>query len=356
MADQQSSGGVDYGSPESGGPRIPLRLREGGGPTRIPPSGPPRLLDQARAIARARHLSLRTERTYVNWIRRFILFNGKRHPLELGEAEVSRFLTSLAVEGRVSASTQNQALAAILFLYRDVLGRDLDWLEGVVRAKRPVRLPVVLTREEVQAVLRNLHGTLWLQASLLYGAGLRLMECARLRVKDIDFTRGQITVRQGKGGKDRVTILPDKVRAPLAEHLERVRRVHQGDLGKGLGRVELPHALVKKYPGADREWGWQWVFPATRFYVDNATGQVRRHHLHESVLQRAVRDAVRKAGISQPASCHTLRHSFATHLLEAGQDIRTIQELLGHTDVSTTMIYTHVLNRGGLGVRSPLDR
>jgi integron integrase len=356
MADQPSSRGVDYGSPEWGGPRIPLRLREGGGSTRIPPSGPPRLLDRARFVARARHLSLRTEGAYVNWIRRFILFNGKRHPLELGEAEVTRFLTSLAVDGRVTASTQNQALAAILFLYRDVLNRDLDWLQGVVRAKRPVKLPVVLTREEVQAVLGNLHGTLWLQASLLYGAGLRLMECARLRVKDIDFARGQITVRQGKGGKDRVTILPDKVRAPLAEHLERVRRLHQEDLGKGLGRVELPHALAKKYPNADREWGWQWLFPATRFYVDDATGLARRHHLHESVLQRAVKVAVRKARITQPASCHTLRHSFATHLLEAGQDIRTIQELLGHTDVSTTLIYTHVLNRGGLGVRSPLDR
>ena len=321
-----------------------------------PVKPPPRLLDRAHAVARARHLSVRTEKTYIRWIRRFIFFHGKRHPLELEAPAVSSYLSHLAADRHVTASTQNQALAAILFLYRDVLERDLEWLEGVVRARGAVRVPVVLTREEVQRVLDRLRGTLWIQASLLYGSGLRLMECARLRIKDLDFARGQITVRDGKGGKDRVTMLPDKVRGPLQQHIERVRRLHTRDLARGLGRVELPYALARKYPNADRSWGWQWVFPATRFYVDQETGQPRRHHLHESVLQRAVKDAVRDAGIAVPATCHTLRHSFATHLLESGQDIRTIQELLGHTDVSTTMIYTHVLNRGPMGVRSPLDR
>jgi integron integrase len=315
----------------------------------------PRLLDQVHAAIRARHLSVRTEQAYVGWIRRFILFSGKRHPRDMGEPEVTKFLSHLAVQGRVSASTQNQALAAILFLYRDVLGQDLDWLDDIVRAKHTTRLPVVLTQEQVQAVLSNLHGVVWIQASLLYGAGLRLMECARLRVKDIDFDRRRITVREGKGGKDRVTVLPDKVATVLGQHLERVRRLHQRDLELGLGRLEMPYALARKYPNADRGWGWQWVFPASRFYVDLETGRPRRHHLHESVLQRSVKDAVRRAGIPVPATCHTFRHSFATHLLEAGHDIRTIQELLGHTDVATTMIYTHVLNRGGLGARSPFD-
>ncbi len=321
-------------------------------------SGPrtPRLLDQVHAAIRTRHLSFRTEQAYVGWIRRYIVFSGKRHPRDMGEAEVTKFLSHLAVQGRVSASTQNQALAAILFLYRDVLGQDLDWLDDIVRAKHTIRLPVVLTREQVQAILSNMRGVVWIQASLLYGAGLRLMECARLRVKDIDFDRRRITVREGKGGKDRVTVLPDKAATVLGQHLERVRRLHQRDLELGLGSVEMPNALARKYPNADREWGWQWVFPASRFYVDPDTGRPRRHHLHESVVQRAVKDAVRRAGIPLPATCHTLRHSFATHLLEAGHDIRTIQELLGHSDVTTTMIYTHVLNRGGLGVRSPLDR
>ncbi len=316
----------------------------------------PRLLDQVHAAIRSRHLSFRTEKAYVGWIRRFIFFSGKRHPRNMGEPEVTTFLSHLAVQGRVSASTQNQALAAILFLYRNVLGQDLDWLDDIVRAKHAVRLPVVLTREQVQAVLSNMRGVAWIQASLLYGAGLRLMECARLRVKDIDFNQRRITVREGKGGKDRVTVLPDKVVTALRQHLERVRSLHQRDLELGLGRVELPNALARKYPNADREWGWQWVFPASRPYVDPKTGRPRRHHLHESVLQRAVKEAVRRAATPVPATCHTFRHSFATHLLEAGHDIRTIQELLGHSDETTTMIYTHVLNRGGLGVRSPLDR
>jgi integron integrase len=316
----------------------------------------PRLLDQVRAAIRQRHFSPRTEQAYVGWIRRYVLFHDKRHPAEMGEQEVARFLSSLATAGRVSASTQNQALSALLFLYGEVLGRRLDWLQNVARAKRPIRLPVVLTRQEVESILERLTGVPWLMASLLYGAGLRLMECARLRVKDIDFERNEITVRDGKGRKDRVTLLPQSLRGPLQEHLRRVRALHQKDLARGRGRVALPGALTLKYPNADREWGWQWVFPATRFYYDRLTGLRHRHHLHESVLQRAVKDAARLAGLAKPASCHTLRHSFATHLLEGGYDIRTIQELLGHSDVSTTMIYTHVLNRGGRGVRSPLDQ
>ena len=323
----------------------------------VSPGAPnPRLLDLVRQAIRSRHLSPRTEQAYVAWIRRFILFHGKRHPAGMGGAEVTRFLSSLATENRVSASTQNQALSALLFLYQEVLHHRLDWLQDIARARKPVRLPVVLTREEVEAILRHLHGTPWLMAALLYGAGLRLMECARLRVKDVDLARNEIMVRDGKGRKDRVTVLPEKVRDPLREHLDRVREQHGRDLARGRGSVQLPDALSSKYPSAPREWGWQWIFPATRFYLDNATGLLRRHHLHESVLQRAVKDAVRAAGIAKPASCHTLRHSFATHLLEGGYDIRTIQELLGHSDVSTTMIYTHVLNRGGRGVKSPMDQ
>ena len=269
---------------------------------------------------------------------------------------MTRFLTHLAVDGKVSASTQNQALSALLFLYRDVMGEELSWLDDVVRARRPARLPVVLTRAEVAAVLGRLGGVSWLMASLLYGAGLRLLECARLRVKDIDLDRREIVVRDGKGGKDRVTLLPASLQDSLVSHLERVCNQHQSDLAQGMGSVELPTAIERKYPRAPWEWGWQWVFPATRLYRDLATGRRRRHHLHETVLQRALKDAVRAAGLAKPASCHTLRHSFATHLLEDGYDIRTIQEILGHRDVSTTMIYTHVLNRGGRGVRSPLDR
>ena len=315
-----------------------------------------RLLDRVREAIRTRHYSRRTEEAYLLWIKRLIFFHGKRHPSELGEEEITAFLSSLAVQRRVSASTQSQALSAILFLYKAVLKVDLVWLEGVVRAKRPQRLPVVLTREEVRAVLGRMSGTPCLMATLLYGAGLRLMECARLRVKDIDFGANQIVIREGKGDKDRRTMLPARVKEPLRSHLEMVKVKHQGDLDHEAGWVELPGRLGLKYPNAGREWGWQWVFPATRHYVEPETGQRRRHHMHESVLQRAVREAVLKAGIAKPASCHTFRHSFATHLLEDGHDIRTVQELLGHRDVTTTMIYTHVLNRGGLGVLSPIDR
>ena len=319
-------------------------------------SQPPRLLDQVRAAVRVRGYSRRTEKAYIAWVRRFVRFHGTRHPRELGEAEVTRFLTYLAVDRKVAASTQNQALSALLFLYRNVLGQELSWLDELVRARRPARLPVVLTRAEVAAVLGHLEGVPRLMASLLYGAGLRLLECARLRVKDVDLERREIIVRDGKRGKDRVTLLPEALQDPLRNHLERVQRQHQGDLGRGMGSVELPTAIERKYPRAPWEWGWQWVFPATRPYRDPVTRRRRRHHLHETVLQRAVKDAVRAAGVVKPASCHTLRHSFATHLLEDGYDIRTIQEILGHRDVTTTMIYTHVLNRGGRGVRSPLDR
>jgi len=319
-------------------------------------AGQPKLLDRVRAAIRARHYSRRTEETYVLWIRRFILFHGKRHPDEMGEAEVTRFLSSLALAGRVSASTQNQALSAILFLYQAVLGRELEWLDGVVRAKGAPRLPVVLGREEVRAVLGGLHGSCWLMAGLLYGAGLRLLECARLRVKDVDFARNEIVVREGKGGRDRRTMLPAGLKTHLQSHLEAVRRQHEEDLSRDAGWVELPGALDRKYPNAGREWAWQWVFPATRFYVEPNTRQRRRHHLHESVLHRAVKIAVMRSGVAKPASCHTFRHSFATHLLEDGYDIRTVQELLGHRDVRTTMVYTHVLNRGGPGVLSPVDR
>jgi len=313
------------------------------------------LLDQVRHAIRARHYSRRTEKAYVGWVRRFVLFHGKRHPAELGGPEVTAFLSHLAVERRVSASTQNQALSALLFLYREVLRQDLPWLDGVVRAKRPVRLPVVLTRQEVRAVLGELTGLPWLMSSLLYGAGLRVLECCRLRVKDLDVTRGELTVRDGKGRKDRITMLPGTVKGPLIAQLERVRGQHGRDLRAGAGIVALPFALARKYPGAGRQLAWQWVFPATRLHRDRETGQLRRHHLHESVPQRAFKEAVRRAGLAKHATCHSLRHSFATHLLEDGYDIRTIQELLGHRDVSTTMIYTHVLNRGGRGVRSPLD-
>ncbi|MGH7587581.1 MAG: integron integrase [Gemmatimonadota bacterium] len=316
----------------------------------------PRLIDQVRAAIRVHGYSRRTEKAYVGWIRRYVRFHRMRHPTQLGEAEVSAFLSHLAVERKVSASTQNQALSAILFLYRKVLKIELGWLDDLVHARRPARLPVVLTRSEVASILECLHGTPLLLASLLYGAGLRVLECTRLRVKDIDLDRREILVRDGKGRKDRVTLLPDSLHTPLQEHLERVRRQHQSDLSRGRGSVELPTALERKYPRAPWQWGWQWVFPATRFYRDPTTGRRRRHHLHESVLQKAVRMAVQAAGVSKPATCHTLRHSFATHLLENGYDIRTIQELLGHRDVRTTMIYTHVLNRGGRGVRSPLDR
>ena len=323
-----------------------------------PPSSsrPVRLLDQVRAAIRMRHFSRRTERAYVAWIRRFILFNGKRHPLQMGEIEVTRFLSFLAVKNNVSPSTQNQALCALLFLYREVLDREMDWLDEIVRAKRPRRLPVVMSREEVASVLHKMDGVDRLMAALMYGSGLRVEECASLRVKDVDFELNQTMVRNGKGEKDRVTLLPASLKTALARHLESVREQHRRDIAAGGGWVALPDALAKKYPNSWREWGWQWVFPARRMYFDRESRQRRRHHRHESAVQRAVRFAVRLSGIAKPASCHTFRHSFATHLLEDGYDIRTVQELLGHKDVSTTMIYTHVLNRGGRGVRSPADR
>jgi integron integrase len=319
------------------------------------PSPPPCLFDRVRLSIRARHYSRRTEKAYLAWIRRYILFHNKRHPNRLGAAEVTGYLSHLASTRRVSASTQNQAFSALVFLYREVLGRELAGLEEAARAKRPVRLPLVLAREEIQSVLRQLRGVPWLMCALMYGAGLRLLECCRLRVKDVDLLRHEITVHDGKGRKDRLTVLPARLCEPLRVHLERVARQHLADLEGHAGYVALPDALERKFPNANREWAWQWVFPAHRMHLDPASGQRRRHHLHESVLQRAFAAAVRAAGLSRPASCHTLRHSFATHLLETGYDIRTIQELLGHSDVSTTMIYTHVLNRGGHGVRSPLD-
>ena len=317
----------------------------------------PKLLDQVRAAIRARHYSRRTERAYVGWIRRFIVASGKRHPAILGATEITAFLTSLAVERRVSPSTQTQALSAILFLYREVLQLDLPWLDDVVRAKRPHHVPIVLSRSEVRAVLGRMTGVPAVMAGLLYGSGLRLLECCQLRIQDIDFARHEITVRAGKGARDRRTMLPAKVEADLTRHFEFVRAQHERDVRSGSGWVELPYALAKKYPNAARELTWQWVFPATRHYKDPETGQVRRHHFHESALQRAFHLAVRAAGIQKHATPHTLRHSFATHLLEDGHDIRTVQELLGHRDVTTTMIYTHVLQRpGGLGIRSPIDR
>lgn len=273
----------------------------------------------------------------------------------MAEPEIGRFLSNLATDGHVSASTQNQAFNALLFLYADVLGKKVGLIEGVVRAKRPQRLPVVLTKEEVKKVIDHMNGLPRLMAILLYGGGLRLMECCHLRIKDIDFSRNEIVIRAGKGDKDRHTMLPTAIKESLSRHIEAVRCQHQKDIEKGLGRVAMPNALERKYPNAGREWPWQWVFPAPHHYTDRVTGEKRRHHLHESVLQRAVRDAAVKASVSKPASCHTFRHSFATHLLEDGYDIRTVQELLGHRDVSTTMVYTHVLNRGGRGVRSPAD-
>lgn len=315
----------------------------------------PKLLDQLRDLLRTRHYSIRTETAYIAWVQRYIKFHGCRHPAELGAPELEAFLTHLAVKRDVAAATQNQAASAILFLYREVLGLRLPWLEGVTRAKRPQRLPVVLTPEEVAAVLDALEGTLALMGRLVYGSGLRLMECVRLRVKDVDFRRGEILVREAKGNKDRVTMLPQRLIEPLQHHLKRVKLLHEEDVMAGHGRVWLPHALAAKKPGAPLEWGWQYVFPSARLSVDPRSGVVRRHHVDEKALQRAIKRALAKAGIVKPATTHTLRHSFATHLLERGHDIRTIQELLGHADVSTTQIYTHVLNRGGLAVRSPLD-
>ena len=316
----------------------------------------PKLLDQVRGKIRLKHYSLRTEQAYTDWIRRYILHFGKQHPKELGAAEVEAFLTHLAVNGRVAASTQNQAKSALLFLYKEVLGIELPWLDNVEQARAPKRLPVVLNREEVQAVLSRLNGTHWIIASLLYGAGLRIMECVRLRVKDVDFPRKEILVRDGKGFKDRVTMLPQALVQPLQQHLQKVRQLHNDDLAKGDGAVYLPYALARKYPNADREWMWQYIFPAAKLSHDPREDVMRRHHVQDQSIQRAVKQAVRDAGLTKPATPHTFRHSFATHLLQGGYDIRTVQELLGHSDVSTTMIYTHVLNRGGKGVQSPLDQ
>jgi integron integrase len=303
-----------------------------------------------------RHYSPKTIRSYVGWVKRFMAFSGRRHPALLGQAEVALFLSSLAVEGEVSASTQNQALAALLFLYGDVLEQPLQTLVDLVHAKRPQRLPVVLTHAEVVLILSQLEGVWHLMASLLYGGGLRLTECVTLRVRDVDLAAGQLHIRRGKGAKDRVTLLPTSLREPLRQHLERRHVLHQRDLAEQIVSVQLPEALDRKYPNAQRDWAWQWIFPATRTYLVPATGTRHRHHLHETALQRAVHTAVQRANIGKAVSCHTFRHSFATQLLEAGYDIRTIQKLLGHADVRTTMIYTHVVNRGPLGVKSPLDQ
>jgi integron integrase len=320
-----------------------------------PTQPPPRLLDQVRDRIRFRHFSIRTEQAYLDWIKRFIRFHGKRHPASMGATEVELFLTDLAVVGKVSASTQNQAQSAILFLYKEVLRDELPWLDGVERAKKPIRLPVVLTREEVFALLRKLPDTHQLVGRLLYGTGMRILEAMRLRVKDVDFERRSIVVRDGKGGKDRITVLPASLIMPMRQQFRQAYALHQRDLAEGCGRVHLPHALARKYAGADQEWGWQYVFPASSRSRDPRSGIVRRHHVTDQAFQRAMKQAVRDAGLTKPATPHTLRHSFATHLLESGYDIRTVQELLGHADVSTTMIYTHVLNRGGRGVVSPLD-
>ena len=305
---------------------------------------PPKLLEQYRERLRVKHYSLRTEDAYLHWARRFIYFHGKRHPREMGGPEVEAFLSHLATEGRVASSTQNQALAALLFLYREVLQQELPWMDGMVRAKRPARVPVVLTEGEVRALLAQLDGT-----------GMRLLEGLRLRIKDVDFERREITVRDGKGGRDRRTMLSERLIEPLRTHLARVKGLHERDLAEGFGEVYLPYALARKYPRAGRSWPWQYVFPSGSRSTDPLDGVIRRHHLDEKVVQRAVSEAARKAGIAKPVSPHILRHSFATHLIEGGYDIRTVQELLGHKDVSTTMIYTHVLNKGGRGVKSPLD-
>ena len=312
-------------------------------------------MDQVREAIRVKHYSIRTERAYVDWIKRFILFHNKRHPRDMGNAEIETFLTHLAVNQNVAASTQNQALSALLFLYRVVLKQELDSTIDAVRAKKPKRLPTVLSKDEVHKVIGFLSGTHPLMVKVLYGSGLRLMECLRLRVKDLDFSQQQIIVRDGKGQKDRVTMLPESLVPLLQEHVRHVRHIHEEDLSKGYGSVYLPFALERKYPNASREWLWQYVFPASRLSTDPRTGAEHRHHVHESGLQKAVRKAAFKAGIDKRITCHTFRHCFATHLLEAGYDIRTLQELLGHKDVKTTMIYTHVLNKGPLAVRSPLD-
>lgn len=315
----------------------------------------PRLLDRMRDAIRLRNYSVRTEKSYLGWVRRYIRFHGLRHPADMGGVEVEAFLSHLVSQRDVAAATQQQALAAILFLYRDVLGVQLPWLDNVVRPKKPRRLPTVLNRDEVMRVLALMDGRHGLMARLLYGSGMRLMECLRLRVKDVDLQRREIMVREGKGNKDRVTVLPETLLAPLAAELQRAHALFELDQAQGRAGVFMPDALDRKYPAAGASWGWFWVFPADGHSVDPRTGVVRRHHMHEKSLQRALQNASRQAGVTRQVSVHTLRHSFATHLLDSGQDIRTIQQLLGHADVSTTMIYTHVLNRGAHGVRSPLD-
>ena len=315
----------------------------------------PKLLDRLREALRARHYSRRTEETYCQWVKRFIFFHNVRHPAEMAEPELNAFLTNLAVKEHVSASTQNLALSALLFLYRHVIGWEVGDLGEVIRALKPSRRPVVMTREEVKAVLNRLTGDKRLIASLMYGAGLRLMECLRLRVQDVEFSRNEITVRDGKGAKDRITMLPESLKEPLREHLQEVRKIHEKDLAAGWGRVQMPNALDRKYPHAPADWRWQWIFPQEKRWKNPHTGEQGRHHVDESLVQRAVQNAVAEAGLTKRASSHTFRHSFATHLLESGYDIRTIQELLGHNDVKTTMVYTHLLNRGPTGVRSPMD-
>ena len=317
---------------------------------------PPKLLDQVRHRIRVKHYSIRTEDAYADWAKRFILYHQKRHPKDMGVKEVEAFLTYLAVERKVSASTQNQAKSALLFLYKEVLNIDLPWLKEMVEAKAAKRLPVVLTPREVSALLAELNGTMWLVASLLYGTGMRLLESLRLRVKDIEFERREIIVREGKGNKDRVTMLPENLLLPLKDQLIKAKHLHDKDLATGSGAVYLPDALARKYPNANKAWGWQYAFPSPVRSVDPRSGVERRHHLYEQSVQKAVRIAAQRAQITKPVSPHVLRHSFATHLLQNGYDIRTIQELLGHKDVSTTMIYTHVLNKGGKAVVSPLDK
>lgn len=315
----------------------------------------PKLMVQLREALRSRHYSRRTEQTYCLWVRRFIYFHDLRHPAEMAEPEINAFLTHLALKKKVSASTQNQALCALLFLYRHVLECEIGHLGDVIRARKPKRLPVVMTREEVQVVLRRLSGDKWLVASLMYGAGLRLMESLRLRIQVIDFDRSEIMVRDGKGAKDRITMLPKSLKSPLSDHLRKVKVIHKQDLDAGWGRVQMPMALDRKYPNAPAEWRWQWVFPQEKRWKNVKTGEQGRHHMNESLIQKAMSRAVISAGLTKRATCHTFRHSFATHLLESGYDIRTVQELLGHKDVKTTMIYTHVLNRGPSGARSPID-
>lgn len=360
-----ASAGRTRSGPEGAG-----QPRAGAGPNRLPPPpgasqpsapavvgpGKPKLLDKVRNALRLRHYSDCTEKAYVQWIRRFIFFHGVRHPAEMGKDQVAAFLSHLASDRHVAASTQNQALCALIFLYATVLGMDIGIIEGILRAKRPHRLPVVLTPEEIREIFRFLEGEVLLLCRILYGSGMRLLEGLRMRVKDVDFARHEITVRSGKGEKDRVTMLPTTCADAPRAHLGRVRELHHADLARGLGRAALPYALAHKYREADREWVWQYVFPASGYYRDRVSGLDHRHHLHETVIQREVKAAVRAAGVNKPATPHVFRHAFATELIRAGYDIRTVQELLGHSDINTTMIYVHVLNRGGRGVQSPADR